>query len=159
MDILNLANLRTIALSEAEDHHQIDAVGGIEPTACPTCHSSLYRHGTQAQVFMDAPIRGNPVKICIDRRRFRCKVCGKTLFEPLPEIDAKRNMTERLVAYVEARCLKETFAHVSQEVGVDNKTIRLIFDDYVSRLVTTQVLPAVEFTRIVAEEGCLGRSG
>lgn len=134
MDILNLANLRAISLSEAENHHQIDAVGGIEPTTCPTCHSPLYRHGTQAQVFMDAPIRGKPVKICIDRRRFRCRICGKTLFEPLPEMDAKRNMTERLVAYVEGRCLKETFAHVSREVGVDNKTIRLIFDDYVSRL-------------------------
>lgn len=79
-------------------------------------------------------MHGKRVVLDIDRRRYRCKVCGKTLFEPLPDMDAKRNMTQRLVKFIEARCLKETFVHLSREVGVDDKTIRHIFNDYTARL-------------------------
>ena len=73
----------------------------------------------------------------IERRRYRCRACGKTLFDPLPDMDGKRFMTSRLVRYIEQQCLAKTFAALSREIGVDNKTIRLIFDDYVAHLKAT----------------------
>jgi transposase len=82
---------------------------------------------------MDTPMHGKRVLIMIDRRRFRCKSCGKTVFEPLPDMDGKRQATSRLIEYIERRCLRETFAALSREVGVDDKTIRFIFDDYAAR--------------------------
>lgn len=133
-DILNLEFLRAASQTDQGDHLEIQACGQVEPTRCPVCTSTLFRHGTQTQTYMDAPIRGKPVKVQIDRRRYRCKTCGKTFFEPLPEMDAKRNMTERLVRYIEERCVKETFVHVSREVGIDEKTVRHIFDDYTTQL-------------------------
>lgn len=133
-DLLNLPHLRVNAVADNGDHYVIEAIGGVEPTACPKCGKGLYRHGTQRQTYMDVPIHGKRNKIEIDRKRYRCKECGKTLFEPLPHMDAKRLSTERLVRYVEQRCLKETFSALSREVGIDDKTIRHIFDDYVLRL-------------------------
>lgn len=86
---------------------------------------------------MDTPMHGKRVLIEVDRRRFRCKACGKTHFQPISEIDSKRSATTRLIKYIEQHCLRKTFAELSRQVGVDEKTIRHIFDDYVSKLQTT----------------------
>lgn len=86
---------------------------------------------------MDTPMHGKQVLIEIDRKRYRCKSCGKTLFEPLSAMDDKRLMTVRLVKYIESHCLKKTFADISREVGVNDKTIRHIFDDHVGNLKAT----------------------
>ncbi len=83
---------------------------------------------------MDVPIHGKRTLIEIERRRFRCKDCGKTLFSSLPDMDEKRLATRRMVTYVEQRCLRDTFAALSRDVGVDERTVRHIFDDYVARM-------------------------
>lgn len=54
-------------------------------------------------------------------------------------MDGKRLATTRLVQHVERHCLRKTFAELSREVGVDDKTIRYIFDDYVAWLKETEV--------------------
>ena len=131
-DFLHLPNLRTINAEDMGDHYRVETEGGVVPIACPTCSSALYRHGSQRQTYMDTPMHGKRVLIEIDRKRYRCKVCGKTLFEPLPAMDGKRQATSRLIAYIESHCTKKTFADISREVGVDDKTIRHIFDDYVA---------------------------
>lgn len=134
-DLLHLPHLRVKGVTDNGDHYIVEAEGGVEPAACTSCgHLGLYRHGSQRQSYMDSPIHGKRAKIEIDRQRYRCKACGKTLFEPLPHMDSKRLATERLIRYVEDRCLKETFAALAREVGLDDKTIRHIFDDYVETL-------------------------
>lgn len=136
-DILNLQNLLARSLTDNGDHYEIQAQGTAEPTACPECQSGLFRHGSRPQTYMDAPIHGKRVVLKIDRKRYRCKVCGKTLFEPLPDVDDKRQATTRLVKHIEFHCLRKTFADLSREVGVDSKTIRHIFDDYIANLKET----------------------
>ncbi len=136
-DFLHLPNLRTLSAQDMGDHYQVEAEGGVAPTACPTCHNALYRHGSQRQTYLDTPMHGKRVVIEIDRKRYRCKVCGKTLFEPMPAMDSKRLATTRMVQHIERHCLRKTFAELSREVGVDDKTIRHIFDDYVARLKET----------------------
>lgn len=132
-DFLHLSGLRTLNAQDQGDHYLVEAEGGMVPTACPTCSSALYRHGSQRQAYMDAPMHGKRVLIEIERKRYRCKVCGKTLFEPLKSMDSKRQATNRLITYIESHCTRKTFADLSREIGVDDKTIRHIFDDYVSR--------------------------
>ena len=143
-DFLHLPNLRTLAAQDKGDHYLVEAEGSVVPTACPTCQSPLYRHGSQRQAYLDTPMHGKRVVIEIDRKRYRCKVCGKTLFEPLPVMDSKRLATTRMVQHIERHCLRKTFAEVSREVGVDDKTIRHIFDDYVARLKETVVFETPE---------------
>ena len=143
-DFLHLPNLRTLTAQDMGDHYHVEAEGGVAPTACPACHSPLYRHGSQRQTYLDTPMHGKRVVIEIDRKRYRCKVCGKTLFEPLPAMDSKRLATTRMVQHIERHCLRKTFAELSREVGVDDKTIRHIFDDYVARLKETVVFETPE---------------
>jgi transposase len=38
-----------------------------------------------------------------------------------------------LVDYIESHCTRKTFADLSREIGVGDKTIRHVFDDYVAR--------------------------
>lgn len=143
-DFLHLPSLRTLTAQDLGDHYQVEAEGGVAPTACPTCRSPLYRHGSQRQTYLDTPMHGKRVVIEIDRKRYRCKICGKTLFEPLPAMDSKRLATTRMVQHIERHCLRKTFAELSREVGVDDKTIRHIFDDYVARLKETVVFETPE---------------
>ena len=147
-DFLNLPQLRTLHAQDQGDHYEVMAEGSIAPTACPACLSNLYRHGSQQQTYMDTPMHGKRVLIEIDRKRYRCKVCGKTLFEPLPAMDGKRLATTRLVQHIERHCLRKTFAELSREVGVDDKTIRHIFDDYVAHLKETVVFETPEILGI-----------
>jgi transposase len=137
-DMLNLLHLKVAGVHDRGDHYRIEAVGDVVPTVCPNCgHSPLYRHGTQQQSFMDTPMHGKRVLLDIERRRYRCTACGKTLFDPLPDMDGKRFMTQRLVEFVKTHCLRRTFATLARDVGVDNKTVRLIFDDYAAHLKAT----------------------
>lgn len=133
-DILNLPHLETTSCLDERGHYRVKATGSLEPTICLSCgHDSFYGHGSQRQAYMDTPMHGKRVLIEIDRRRFRCKSCGKTMFEPLPDMDSKRQATTRLIEYIEKRCVRETFAALSREIGIDDKTVRFIFDDYVAR--------------------------
>ncbi len=136
-DMLNLPHLKVAGVHDEGDHYRVEARGDVDPTSCPACAGTLYRHGTQQQSFMDTPMHGKRVLLQIERRRYRCLACGKTLFDPLPDMDGKRFMTTRLVRHVEQQCLTKTFAALSRDIGVDNKTIRLIFDDYVAHLKAT----------------------
>lgn len=136
-DLLALKGLSTLDINDVGDHYRIVASGTVIPEKCPVCHSSLYGHGSQRQSYMDTPMHGKRVLIEIDRKRYRCKSCGKTLFEPLSVMDDKRLMTTRLVRYIESHCLRKTFADLSREIGVDDKTIRHIFDDHVASLKAT----------------------
>lgn len=134
-DMLMMETMEAVSFTDNGDHYVIKAVGQGEPQVCPGCGcNKLYSHGSNTQRFADMPIYGKRALIEIDRRRFRCSGCGKTLFSSLPEIDAKRQATARFVEYVEETCLRKTFAEIAREVGVDEKTVKNIFDDYVERL-------------------------
>ncbi len=134
-DILQLRTLRATDVEDHDDHYVIKASGQGEPAQCPACGGTpLYRHGSNLQRYMDVPMHGKRVLIEIDRTRFRCNACGKTLFSSLPEMDAKRFTTSRLLDFVEQNCLRKTFAELSRDVGVDEKTVRHVFDDYVTKL-------------------------
>ena len=127
------------------------AEGRVIPDCCPEpdCSStSLYRHGSQSQTVMDTPTHGRRTRIEIERKRYRCQACRRTFFEPIADIDAKRQATARLVAYIEQRCLKQTFLSLARDVGLDDKTIRNIFNDYIQRLETTVKFETPEFLGI-----------
>ncbi len=108
-----------------------------QPDCCVRCGVTpprLNRHGVEDQGFIDTPIHGKAVAIKVQRKRFKCVDCGKTFQEPLPDMDEKRHMTRRLLAYIRKRSLERTFTEVSKDVGVDERTVRNIFVDYVKEL-------------------------
>lgn len=137
-NILNLPAYQVTGLQENEHDYHIDAVTVREPVACPHCrHNKLDGFGRREQMVKDLPMHGKRVGIYIDTRRYRCKSCGRTFYETLPEINQKRLMTNRLVAWIGKQAVKRTFASIAEEVGVVEGTIRLIFKDYVADLEKT----------------------
>ena len=133
-DLLKLPYLQTISCIDNGNHYRVTASGTLEPSSCDSCgQNDFYKHGSQHQEYMDTPMHGKRVLIEIGRRRFRCKACGKTMFEPLPDMDGKRQATSRLIQYIEKRCVKETFSSLAREIGIDDKTVRFVFDDYAAR--------------------------
>lgn len=139
-DFINLSYIRTISVDDNDDHYMVAVEGIVLPTICPHCgHDKLHKHGSVNQAYMDTPMHGKRVILTLDRKRYKCTndLCKKTIFEPLNDMDSKRLATSRLVKYIQTHCLKKTFADISREVGVDEKTIRHIFDDYVEHLSST----------------------
>ncbi|WP_203363037.1 ISL3 family transposase [Bacillus sp. REN10] len=107
----------------------------LSPPACPMgCPPDFQRFGRKKQLYMDTTMHSKRVGITVDRKRFRCKQCSHTFWETLPDMDDVRFMTNRLVKYIRDASLKRTFTSIAEEIGVDEKTVRNIFRDYVAEL-------------------------
>lgn len=160
-DILQLQHLRAVEVDDQGDHYRIAAEGTLTPFMCEHCGANgFHGHGHIRQSYIDTPIHGKRVLLEIDRKRYRCKICGKTMFQPMPDIDDKRLATRRLVKFIEDRCTKLTFAELSRQVGVDDKTIRHIFDDYASRMALTvkfetPVVLGIDEIKVVGQYRCV----
>jgi transposase len=140
MDILNLPRFNKISVAENGYDFQIKLETSSPPSACPHCGcvANLYKHGNREHICMDLPIHGKRVGLLIKRQRYKCRECNKTFWERIDHtIDEKRNCTKRLLSYIEKQSLKRTFVSISEEVGMDEKTIRNIFRDYINRLEET----------------------
>jgi len=130
-DLLNLPSYRVLQVEDADGDYHITAETVFPPERCIHCGCDvLVGFGRRENWIRDLPIHGKRVGLSIDTRRFRCKTCGKTFYEPLPEVDPKRSMTVRLKEWLEKRSLRHPFTHLAEETGVGNSTIRMVFDDY-----------------------------
>ncbi|MPQ75813.1 ISL3 family transposase [Hydrogenovibrio sp. JE_KL2] len=133
MSLLNLQSFHVLSQQEHESHLEITVENLFKPQACPHCgFTQLYSHDKTEQIFFDMPMQGKPLVLKTQRVRYKCRSCGKTFREPLADIDGKRLMTTRLKEYIQKRSMSDTFAVVARETGLDEKTIRHVFDDYVA---------------------------
>ena len=96
-NILNLPCYKVRGIQENEHDYHVEVETVESPAACPHCQSAnLVGFGRREQMVKDLPMHGRRVGLYIDTRRYQCRGCGKTFYEPLPEIDEKRLMTKRL---------------------------------------------------------------
>lgn len=136
-DFLQLRSLKTLEVVGDDDRYVVKAEGLSPVATCPLCKvGRLHGHGSQEQSFQDTPTHGKPVVVFIQRRRFRCTSCSKTLFEPVADLDSKRQATARLVRYIREQSFTKTFAALAREVDLDEKTIRHVFDDFIEEFET-----------------------
>ncbi|MEG9372794.1 ISL3 family transposase [Bacillus cereus] len=133
-DLLLLPDLKTTEPPQENETDMMFKVEAIEPPErCPECgFDKLYRHDSRKQLIMDLPIRLKRVGLQLNRRRYKCRECGSTFWERLTSIDEKRSMTKRLLKSIEEQSMSKTFVDVAESVGVDEKTIRNVFKDYVA---------------------------
>lgn len=137
-NILNLPAYTVTALAQNDHDYHIDAVVKEPPKTCPHCCSdNLVGFGHREQTVRDLPTHGRRVGLYIDTRRYQCRACTKTFYEAVPDIDERRPMTQRLVAWIGKQCIKRTFASIAEEVGIDEKSVRSVFRDYVNELEKT----------------------
>ena len=55
-------------------------------------------------------------------------------FENLPDIDVNRSVTNRLTDWIQEASLERIFTSVAYDIGVNEKTVRNIFNDNVAEL-------------------------
>lgn len=140
-NILNLPGWSVLSTRETDHDYIITAQVAAPPSYCPHCGAvaNLQGYGGKQQTYLDLPIQMKRVGILVQRKRYRCKECGRTFLEVLPDMEEDHLMTRRLVEYIEEQSLKRTFVDVADLVGVDEKTVRLIFKDYVKSLEANRV--------------------
>lgn len=116
---------------EHKRNREVKAKIPTSPDCCLHCkHHKIVGFGRRKETIQDIPFHGKQVSISLNRRRYRCSGCRKTFLQPVPWKDHKRRMTNRLVQYIvrESRIL--SFCYIAGYVGVDEKTVRNIFNDY-----------------------------
>lgn len=134
MSLLNLPEFTEI---EHYQENETDMLFKVErntpPSYCPQCgFDKLYKHDNRTRLIMDLPIRTKRVGIKVYQKRYKCLNCNSTFWEHLSEVHHKRNMTIRLVEHIEKQSLIKKYVEVAEDVGVTEKTVRNIFNDYVA---------------------------
>lgn len=124
---------------DGDGAYQIDATYDVVPRACLVCgvlDPPPYKHGASKVRFVDAPVHGRQTFINVRRPRYRCRdaACLSTFVQPLPDMDDDRRMTHRCREYIERQCLLKPNTHVSEDVGVNEKVVRLIGSAQAERL-------------------------
>lgn len=133
-DFLHLSGWKTLHIHESEHDYHIEAeITTKPPHLCPHCwdFSEFEKFGTRRQIVLDAPVRGKRVGIHFSRQRYRCRKCQEISIHALPDCSDSRRATNRLVRLFTQKSLHETFYKVAREVGVDEKSVRNIFKDWV----------------------------
>jgi transposase len=137
-NILNLSTYTVTNLEENEYDYHIDAEAKQHPTSCQICSSQdIVGFGRNEQLIRDLSMHGKRVGIYVDTRRYKCRECGKTFYERLPDVDGKRMMTSRLVKWMGEQSIKRPFAHIAEEIGVNEMTVKNVFSDYINELEET----------------------
>jgi transposase len=83
---------------------------------------------------MDMHIGGKLVYIELKTQRYKCLDCNTVMTEEFDFIDNTTQMTTRMREDILKRCLtKTTFKAISTYYSISDKTVRRVFDEYVSR--------------------------
>lgn len=129
--LLHMAGWRMTDVKEDETSYLVEAEYPLNDTqACTHCGviGQYVRFGSRKQQYHDLPSHDKQVRINVQRPRLRCKACGKVFQQQLPFMDMEHFMTERLVIYIRKESMRKTFTSIAEAIGVDEKTVRLIFN-------------------------------
>ena len=136
-DLLNLPGVKPVDLRSGRILTVVADLLDDALPQCPECAKPLYRHGRRASIFADTPMQMQPVRLEINRPRYRCDSCGKTITPELAFLDEKRRATKRLVDAIRQRCLGMTFHALAEQTGLAVNTIKNIAHDLIEELERT----------------------
>ncbi|HAJ3462803.1 TPA: transposase, partial [Escherichia coli] len=106
LDLLNLPGIKPVDMRHEGKCLVIVAEPvTVEVPLCGECNIPMHRHGTRKNKFMDTPLYMEPVRLEVQRPRFRCESCGKMSMPELSFLDDKRRATKRLVDVIRQQCL------------------------------------------------------
>ncbi|MDY0191810.1 MAG: ISL3 family transposase [Desulfuromonas sp.] len=138
LDLLNLPGIKPVDMYKESKALIIVAVANdTEAPICPDCEIPMHKHGTRKNKFSDTPLYMEPVRLEVQRPRFRCESCGKMTMPELSFLDDKRRATKRLVDVIRQQCLSTTFRALANQTGVAVNTVKNIAHDLIHELEQT----------------------
>ncbi len=137
-----LKGVRLLYMHETDVEILIGLETEKKAVACPCCDSvAVVGYGKMNWRIRDLPIRKKAVFLEIKRRRLRCRTCLATFNEPISQISAHHRATTRLVQSIWKMAMRQPFATLSKKFGMDEKTIRNIFNDTFNDAATQFKIP------------------
>ncbi|WP_445505053.1 ISL3 family transposase [Microvirga sp. G4-2] len=126
-------------LHKTKNGYRLEARYDVEPSHCPKCGSirKPYGHGPRVIEYVDAPVHGWRTVVDVEVQRYRCRDCGGTFMQPLPDMDPKRQMTRRCVEHIKEQGLLRPYTQLAREIGVTEKTVRDICNEEIDRLLAS----------------------
>lgn len=129
-DLLGIEELKVTEVEESKDLIVINAKPKKTLQECPNCASKdLKVHDYRKQEIRDVPVRNKKTVIILDRKRHKCKSCGKNVELKFKFISKKCQMTNRLKLAI----FKE-FSHmkdmtlISKEYFVSTYTVKSLLN-------------------------------
>lgn len=137
MNALWLKDWTVLAMRRSGNVMHVEAEYDILPESCPLCGvvGRLYKHGAKVIPYKDAPAFGKPLVILAKVKRFRCRECGGTFMQTLPDMHPKRQVTNRLTDHLIEQCNSRNYAEMSRETGVDKSVVRAICNEEYRKIV------------------------
>lgn len=138
LDLLNLSGVTPVDMHKESKALIIIAIANeVETPVCSSCGVLMHKHGTRKNKFSDTPLYMEPVRLEIQRPRFRCEKCGTMTMPELSFLDDKRRATKRLVDVIRQQCLSTTFRALADQTGVAVNTVKNIAHDLIKELEET----------------------
>lgn len=128
--MLNLEGLTQIGLKEGPGQYEIDVTCTAASADCDCNTPHLVRNGTKRVMFFDTPMHGKKVGIWVNRQRFKCTNCKRTVYPEIPHVHDTHRMTDRLYAYICDNGAKRSWTALAQEVGLDPQSISNIWNKW-----------------------------
>jgi transposase len=144
--LLGLPHLTVLDVAETLESTTCTLELTGDPPACPDCGGVKRRkYGPLTSRVWDTPARGKPMRLIIQRPRYRCR-CGATYVQPGATgiDDAYSSMTTRLVRYIHNAVLRRPLTAVATETGVSRTNVGLIAVTLANRLYEDHRFPTPE---------------
>ena len=161
LDLLNLPGVKPIDMHKESKALIIEAVAdSVDVPICSDCEIPMHKHGTRKNKFSDTPLYMEPVRLEIQRPRFRCECCGKMSTPELSFLDDKRRATKRLVDVIRQQCLSMTFRALADQTGVAVNTVKNIAHDLIQELeqtvhYQTPIIMGIDEVNIAGDYRCV----
>lgn len=134
--LLRLPSLKIVGKPYEEAGKLIIVVASVRPfVKTPCCLWGVTKNGTKTIRYRDFGVQKQETWLEIKRQRFICALCGKTHYEPLPDLDSEFRVTKRFRAQIEKDAVDDTFAKTSKDNAVDVTLVKRIFYAYAKPIV------------------------
>ena len=127
--LLNLKGLTVIHFENLEDSVHFHIESTERPSCCPVCSSTkIEAHDKREQRIKDIPVYNKPTFLHFFKKRYRCRCCSKRFSPPIPFVEKKSQMTNRLkFSLVKSLTNCITFKHIAKTNFVSPSSVLRFF--------------------------------
>ena len=125
------SDYRCYGIDDVGGHVEAKVVRDKKAQCCPRCRKgNAVVHGRVKRCVYHRPVKSKPCILVIDLRRYRCKRCGKTFFEPIGIVaECSPHVTVDLEGWIVGQVrLGRSFAEVTRGCGASADIIQKVVD-------------------------------